>query len=107
MSICGVCGERLQPGMGHACSRVYDTRATLATSPRIPAPKTWRELERAAAADGLELRLRPRSVVIATTSAISEPLLSITVGDLTSEDADCVVRRALEGALEALRSLPR
>lgn len=107
MSTCGLCGERLQPGMGHACSRDYgDTRGhsgVVATT--VLTAKTWRQLELAAAADRLDL-LRTDGCV--TVRAGSHELLTITTSNALDDDnADRVVRAALDGALDALRRTAR
>lgn len=105
MSTCGLCGQQLLPGMGHACSTVGAPRVTFAPpAPRIPTLKTWRDLERLAAEQHLSLSRTPGCVTVETLHRV--PYVTITTDQIDrDEDADRVVRAALEAALGVLRSL--
>ena len=94
MSTCGVCGERLAPGMGHACTSI---------APRIPTLKTWRQLEQMAAEQHLYLFRTPGCVTVEVPPG-RVPYVTITTDQIDSdENADRVVRAALAGALKELR----
>jgi hypothetical protein len=68
---------------------------------------TWSFIDGLASADRLKLDRSPLRVTILTTDSRPTPLVTITIGDLTTEDADPVLRCASVAALEALRALPR
>lgn len=104
MSTCGVCGQRLLLGMGHACSNVGPSRVTPHQT-RIPAAKTWRQIERIVAADRLALHRTDDCVTVLTVDVFRSPLVSITTENLPSEECDRVVRRSLEAALDELRRI--
>jgi hypothetical protein len=74
---------------------------------RIQTVKTWRELEALARADGLRLFRTDGCVTVESTAAIPSHFLSITTEDLDIDDSDRLVRAALEGALDVLKSLHR
>jgi hypothetical protein len=69
---------------------------------------TWKQLEDAAARDRLKLFRTPNcGVTLYTTDSFPQPLMTITAGDLTDDDADAVLRKTTETALRALMELPR
>ncbi len=69
--------------------------------------KTWKQLDDLALADDLDLLRRAGGVTVYTTIGFRTPLITITPGELTTDDADRVVRAACEAALRELKGLPR
>lgn len=65
----------------------------------------WKALERLAASDRLRLLKTRGGVTIFTTDVLETPLVTITIGELTDEDADTVLRKLTKNALDRLREL--
>lgn len=90
-----------------ALLKVYEASDRRLTEPRIPTAKTWRELERMATGDHLQLFRTEGCVSVLSIETPARPVVTITTEILRDEDADRVVRRALEAALDALGGLHR
>lgn len=109
MSTCGVCGERLQSGMGHSCyrpdpdRRPDPERVVFVQPPRIPTAKTWAQLEKLARDYTLSLC---RSTGGCSIMQGKQSLLDICLGNAdwrSNEIADRLLRRSVEHAINALR----
>lgn len=108
MSVCPICNQRLQPGLGHSCFKPNaDARSPgpIGFDGTLVPDKTWRQLDGIAAELRVRISRRATGGVDLIDIDASEQLLTLAPGNITPEIADKLIRVTVFQALHALRSL--